>query len=107
MDVPKSPLRQDAESGCRRRDSKGISEITSTTARSRWEGQRREDAVLGTPSPDRRALGGPALLPASRCSARYFTDIFRIGTATARFGVLARRPRTQRASRHILNSCEL
>ncbi len=57
---------------------------------------------MGTPSPDRRALGGPALLPASRCSARYFTDIFRIATATSRFGVLARRPRTQRASRNIL-----
>ena len=37
--------RQDAESGCRRRDSEGISEITSTTARSRGTGMCPGDAV--------------------------------------------------------------
>ena len=46
MDVLEGPLRQDAESGRGRRESADFCEITSTAARSRWEGLRREDAVL-------------------------------------------------------------
>ena len=46
MDVPKGPLRQDAELGRSRCESEVLSETTNTTARSRWEGKRREEAFL-------------------------------------------------------------
>ena len=46
MDVPKGPLRQDAELGRRRREDEVFSEITNTTARSRWVDLRREEAFL-------------------------------------------------------------
>ncbi len=45
MDVPKGPLRQDAESGQSRCESEGFSEITNTTARSRGTGMCPGDAV--------------------------------------------------------------
>ena len=46
MDVPKGPLRQDAELGRSRCESEDFSEITNTIARSRRVDPRREDAVL-------------------------------------------------------------
>ena len=46
MDVPKGTLRQEAESSRGRREFADDSETASSSARSRWVGQRREDAFL-------------------------------------------------------------
>ena len=47
MDVPKGPLRQDAELGRSGCESEDLSEITNTAARSRRVGQRQSG--LGVP----------------------------------------------------------
>ena len=46
QDVEAGTLRQDAELSRGRCEFEEIRDIVSNTARSRWEGQRREDAVL-------------------------------------------------------------
>ena len=46
MDVPKGPLRQDAELGRRRREDEVFCELSNTTARSRRGDVRREEAFL-------------------------------------------------------------